>query len=600
MVAGVPALRPHEILLDPPALPPPPVRHALLATLIILSVLLQAATAGLGDLYNETDGQYAGAAREMHERGEWLLPTNNGIPRLQKPPLVYWLILVSYKLLGVNESAARLPMALATIATTILIFLLGERLATHWRGFSAALIYLCSAGVFLLNRIIMPEPVFTALITGAVYCGLRGYQQRKHRAGWFAGVWACAAFACLSKGIHGVLYPAGIFLLLAIFYREARLRFRVMLRWQNFALFFLIVAPWHIWGELKFPGFLQYVTGTEWVTHLAGRQNATRSFENVPRYQFLIMHLVWWFPWSLAVIPAAVIGWRRFLRHRDEYDFNRALPLSWMAVVFVPLFFIGQRQDYYSMSMWPAFALWAATAWMRSRRPVHIACVGFLGLIATLLGAAALLMPSLLRVSDRDWGDTADRSTAWRALQDVPTAYWLEFRPLITLAAVSLGVASIVAIYFIVRHRQRAALITFALAMIPIGFSMIDGYARMSPYFSLAKAARYLNTHMEANDEVVYEGTLHVGSSLVFYLDRNFYLVNQVMEPAPASLQGRMKPERYLNEPQVLQEWGDAEGVYLIVESDREEYWKKLLVQRFHVYHQVMTCGTHVVLSNKL
>src|SRR4051812_15101263 len=188
MVAGVRTFSIQETLVaEPPALKPPPTRHALFVIAIGLACVLHVATAGWGDLYNETDGQYAGAAREMLKAHEWLIPTNNGIPRLQKPLLLYWLIILSYKALGVTEVAARMPEALATIATVALTFLIGERLSGFWRGFLASLISLSCAGIFIFTRIVMPEPVFAALIAGAIYCGLRGYENRRHRQRWFAG-----------------------------------------------------------------------------------------------------------------------------------------------------------------------------------------------------------------------------------------------------------------------------------------------------------------------------------------------------------------------------------------------------------------------------
>src|SRR5689334_636465 len=103
MTAGVRSLTVEETLLEPPALPPPPTRHALFAILIASAALLHVATIGTGDLYSQTEGQYAGAAREMVETHQWLLPTNDGVPRLQKPPLLYWLIIVSFKLFGINN-----------------------------------------------------------------------------------------------------------------------------------------------------------------------------------------------------------------------------------------------------------------------------------------------------------------------------------------------------------------------------------------------------------------------------------------------------------------------------------------------------------------
>jgi len=251
MTATVRTLSIEETLLDPPALPPPPTRHALLVILIALAALLHVVTVGTGDLYSETEGQYAGAAREMVASHNWLLPTNNGIPRLQKPPLLYWLIIASYKILGVNEAAARLPLALAVVATVALIFLIGEKLSDYWRGFIAGLIYLSFCGTFLLARIVMPEPLVTAFIAGAMFCGICGYERRRHRRMWFAGVWVFAALACLTKGVLGIVYPAVVFVLLSIFYREARIRFRTLLRWEYALIFLLILVPWHIWAKEK-------------------------------------------------------------------------------------------------------------------------------------------------------------------------------------------------------------------------------------------------------------------------------------------------------------------------------------------------------------
>src|SRR5205823_10673265 len=201
MTAGAQTLSLEETLLEPQALPPPPTRHALLVILLALAALLHVATIGSGDLYSQTEGQYAGAAREMVEAHQWLLPTNDGAPRLQKPPLLYWLIIVSFKLFGVNAAAARFPVALAVVASVALIFLIGERLTDYWRGFIAGLIYLSFCGTFLLARIVMPEPLVSAFIAGAMFCAVSGYQRRRHRRAWFAGFWICSAFACLTKGL---------------------------------------------------------------------------------------------------------------------------------------------------------------------------------------------------------------------------------------------------------------------------------------------------------------------------------------------------------------------------------------------------------------
>ena len=597
MTAGVRSLSLEETLLEPPALPAPPTRHALFAILIASAALLHVATIGTGDLYSQTEGQYAGAAREMVETHQWLLPTNDGVPRLQKPPLLYWLIIVSFKLFGINAAAARLPGALAVVASVALIFLIGEKLTDYWRGFIGGLIYLSFCGTFLLARIVMPEPLVSAFIAGAIFCGLCGYQRRRHRRAWFAGFWICSAFACLTKGLLGVVYPAAVFLLLSIFYREARLRYRALLRWEYLAIFLLIVAPWHIWAELHFPGYFPRLLSSEWLGHLRGLSDETHDYLGVPAYQFVFMHLAWWFPWSIALLPGVMFAWRRVMRP-PEINFADALPLCWMGVVFVPLLFLGQRQDYYSMSMWSAFALWAALVWDRMPQRWRAAGAFAVGLTGLMSAAAAFFLASAARALNGDWGAMDARWTAWKALHDMPISAWLALRPLLVITGSSLVFFSLLALYFIFKRREKLAAVALATAMIPGGLSMIEGVARTAPYFSLADVARYLNPRIDAGGDAIFEGPFDDSSSLVFYLNRKFLLVNQNRQKAAPI--GRPSIDIFVNEEAVLEKWVGADAVYLIVEQGRADYWKQLLTSRFHIYHQVITSGTYVVLGNQL
>jgi hypothetical protein len=126
----------------------------------------------------------------------------------------------------------------------------------------------------------------------------------------------------------------------------------------------------------------------------------------------------------------------------------------------------------------------------------------------------------------------------------------------------------------------------------------MEGVARMAPYFSMAEIGRFLNTRLEDNGDVLFEGPLDDGSSLIFYLDRKFFLVNQ--NPRKENPIGRPATDIFLKEDAVLEKWGAPDAVYLVVEQGRVSYWKRLLTERFHIFHQVTTSGTYAVLSNQL
>ncbi|HEX5269461.1 MAG TPA: glycosyltransferase family 39 protein, partial [Gemmataceae bacterium] len=99
--------------------------RALLLLIVLPSVLLYPCLAF--PLFEPDEGRYAEIPREMLQRGEWVVPYLQGEPYLDKPPLFYWLVMLSYRALGAHDWAARLVPALAVHGCILLTYLLGRR-----------------------------------------------------------------------------------------------------------------------------------------------------------------------------------------------------------------------------------------------------------------------------------------------------------------------------------------------------------------------------------------------------------------------------------------------------------------------------------------
>ncbi|HJX82176.1 MAG TPA: hypothetical protein VJ248_09100, partial [Candidatus Udaeobacter sp.] len=248
--------------------------------------------------------------------------------------------------------------------------------------------------------------------------------------------------------------------------------------------------------------------------------------------------------------------------------------------------------------MWSAFALWAAVAWDRMPPKLRAAGVIGVGLVGLITAVAVFFLADAAHALNGSWGTMDARWTAWRALHDMPVATWLAFRPLVAILGMSLISLSLAALYFVSKRREKLAAIAVATSMIPGGLSMMEAVGQIAPYFSLADVARFINPRLDAGGDTIFEGPFDDGSSLVFYLNRKFFLVNQ--NPRKETPIGKPSIDIFLNEAAVVEKWRRPDAVYLIVEESRADYWKQILTSHFHIYHQITKCGTYVVLSNQL
>src|SRR5262249_11515759 len=161
-------------------------------------------------LLDDADSFYAEVAREMNVRHDWITPHANTLRYLEKPPVFYWLISLSYAAFrSANAFTARLPTALAGAA---LVFLAVQNCQPLF-GLRAVLLAGVALGtwlrIFFFPRTILPEALFTLLFAMIFYAFLR-WERAERKGRWLLWMCAFAALAVMAKGLIGVVFPAGI------------------------------------------------------------------------------------------------------------------------------------------------------------------------------------------------------------------------------------------------------------------------------------------------------------------------------------------------------------------------------------------------------
>src|SRR5689334_16014941 len=192
----------------------------------ILLVLLAAAltcAAGLGRpaITDSDEAFYAEAGREMHESGDLLTPRFNYANRFQKPVLYYWAVTASYTLLGVTETAARLPAALSGIGIACLAWLCGRRWFDEATGRVAGLVAATSLGPAVIARLALPDLPLALLISLSIVAGIEAALVPPRPRPWLMALSGAAAGAAfLTKGPVGLVLPGLVLATLVVVERR--------------------------------------------------------------------------------------------------------------------------------------------------------------------------------------------------------------------------------------------------------------------------------------------------------------------------------------------------------------------------------------------
>ena len=156
-----------------PLLAADPRRSTALTVLGLLWLAIFFASLFAPPLLDDADASHSSAARHMALSGDFVTLQIDGIRYLEKAPLPYWLVALSYRLFGFNTFATHLPQSIAVLLLALLGYHWAARAFNARTAFYTGLGILTSAGVFLFTRVFIPEVLLSLLLCTALYLFLR-------------------------------------------------------------------------------------------------------------------------------------------------------------------------------------------------------------------------------------------------------------------------------------------------------------------------------------------------------------------------------------------------------------------------------------------
>lgn len=528
---------------------------------------------------DDVDAVQAQIARNMLQSGDWVIARLDGVPYLEKSPLIYWMIAGSYRIFGVHDWAARIPIALAAVLLAWVTYRYGRWAFGSRAGYCAGLVLVTCVGLFLFTRVLIPDVVLTLTTCLAFWSFQRAIdaEETKPRL-WAAGLAASLGIGVMLKGLIAlVILGGGAFTYLAVtrqlFSKEMWKRLHLL---SGALIFLIIAAPWHVIATMRMPPYLNFTMhsgrgeyhGFFWFyfmnEHVLRFLNLRypRDYNTVPRFAFWALHLVWLFPWSVY-FPAVL---RENFRPKDRASRTRLLALCWIG--FLLLFFtFSTTQEYYSMPIYPALALLLGSAMATEDSWVRLG-TRVLGVITALCAGAIATILYLVRNAPAP-GDISN------ALQQRPGTYTLSLGHMgdLTIASFAylrtpLWMAMVafllgtVACWFL---RGRRVYLAIAVMMVLFIHASRVALVVFEPYLS----SRPLATALERapSGQLIMNGPYYTFSSVIFYTNRDALLWNGRKNNLEYGSYAPGSPPVFIDDRQFLSRW-DSNDRYFVLSTE--------------------------------
>jgi 4-amino-4-deoxy-L-arabinose transferase-like glycosyltransferase len=364
------------------------------------ALLLSLAPVGSHSLWTPDEPTGAGIGRAMADSGDWIVPRLNGKPFLEKPPLYWWTLAGSLRLLGMSDTAARVPSALFAVLTLLAVWVAGLRLGGPREGFLGVCV-LATTVLFVQNATRVTVDPALMFFVGLAHLGFVLWIEARspgERRGAVALIALAVPLAFLCKGTVAVGLGAGPPVLYLLATRRARaIRELLPLAAVAIPTFALLVVPWAmaLWREVGWEGVRVCL-----ISNTVGRMVETRETpifgHSEPFWFYLAIAPPLLLPWTLA-LPAMLRSGRCRLGQPGNEGHRLLIATAGLGLLL--LTFPATKREVYLLPLLPAFAVCAA-GWLagvgrpgetgaRDRRAL-LALGVFAAALPLLLGAAAL------------------------------------------------------------------------------------------------------------------------------------------------------------------------------------------------------------------
>ena len=532
-------------------------------------------------LMDDVDAVQAQIARNMLQSGDWVTAHLDGVPYLEKAPLIYWTIALTYKLFGVHDWAARIPVALAAVALCGLVAAMGTWAWGESAGLYAGLVMATCVGLFLFTRILIPDVMLTFTVALAMWAFLRVLDEDEaHLRLWAALLAASLGAGLLLKSLIGVVFPVAAGLIYLALTRQlvSAATWRRLRPVSGLAIILLIAAPWHVLATLRNPPYLNFTLhsgpgqyhGFFWFFFINEQLlrflnlRYPRDYDTVPRLYFWLFHLLWLFPWSVYFPAVAKLSFKP----DDRAGRLRLLALCWAGFILV-FFTFSTTQEYYSMPCYPALALLLGAAlaaggkWVRRGSLALAVIVGGAGLAATVILVLTRNMAAPGDISAALGFHPGAYKLSLGHMEDLTLASFAYLRWPLVLAALAWVGGSIALFRF--PNNARRAVLAAALMMVLFCHAARLAMVAFDPYLSSRPLAeKLLNSPQGA---LIVDRHYYYFSSVFFYTNRSALLLNGRWMNLEYGSYAPGAPNVFIDDAQFPHLWRTAQRGYLVAKQ---------------------------------